>query len=80
MDKILEDGEERAVNKDEVESYAQGIGAKVFETSAKTGTNVDSLFYQIAEDHSTRSDEPPECYDPVDLGASRTQKQGDCAC
>lgn len=32
-----------------VRAYAQTIGAHVFETSAKTGRNVDELFFTVAE-------------------------------
>jgi GTPase SAR1 family protein len=32
-----------------VRNYAQQVGAHVFETSAKTGRNVDELFFTIAE-------------------------------
>eukprot|EP01102_Stenamoeba_stenopodia_P017484 TRINITY_DN626_c0_g1_i2.p1 TRINITY_DN626_c0_g1~~TRINITY_DN626_c0_g1_i2.p1 ORF type:complete len:261 (-),score=34.34 TRINITY_DN626_c0_g1_i2:19-801(-) len=46
LDRILEEGEARAIGEETVQNYAENIGAKVFDTSAKTGQNVDSLFLQ----------------------------------
>jgi len=65
VDKVLEEGEERAIAEETVRYYAESIGAKVepllilieyllcrdkvFETSAKTGQNVEALFFQVSE-------------------------------
>jgi len=67
VDKLLEEGEERAIAEETVQNYAESVGAKVeplliyieieyllcrdkvFETSAKTGQNVEALFFQVSE-------------------------------
>ncbi|XP_046386485.1 ras-related protein Rab-24-like [Ischnura elegans] len=50
LDLVEERRTERQVNIDDVEPYAEGIQAKSFETSSKTGKNVDRLFQVITDD------------------------------
>lgn len=42
---------ERAVDYHDTTDYADTINAKLFETSAKSGENIDELFEQIASDY-----------------------------
>ena len=41
-----------------VEEYARTIGGDVFETSAKTGHNINDLFYKIARDYLRKKKGP----------------------
>eukprot|EP00013_Stygamoeba_regulata_P026702 CAMPEP_0177649168 /NCGR_PEP_ID=MMETSP0447-20121125/11225_1 /TAXON_ID=0 /ORGANISM="Stygamoeba regulata, Strain BSH-02190019" /LENGTH=206 /DNA_ID=CAMNT_0019151873 /DNA_START=256 /DNA_END=876 /DNA_ORIENTATION=- len=50
-DRVSEGEEARAISAATVENYASNINAKVLETSAKTGQNVDQLFNTIAHDY-----------------------------
>eukprot|EP01102_Stenamoeba_stenopodia_P017483 TRINITY_DN626_c0_g1_i1.p1 TRINITY_DN626_c0_g1~~TRINITY_DN626_c0_g1_i1.p1 ORF type:complete len:204 (-),score=58.35 TRINITY_DN626_c0_g1_i1:189-800(-) len=85
LDRILEEGEARAIGEETVQNYAENIGAKVFDTSAKTGQNVDSLFFKIAEDYTKKAQESTQAnrsFDAVALDAQRnpaTPEQG-CGC
>ncbi|XP_071448922.1 ras-related protein Rab-24-like [Hetaerina americana] len=48
---LIEDGKSvREVETNEVEAYAEGVQAKYFETSSKTGKNVDTIFQVIVDD------------------------------
>lgn len=85
LDRILEEGEARAIGEETVQNYAENIGAKVFDTSAKTGQNVDALFYKIAEDYTKKAQETSQAsrsFDAVALDAQRNpaQEQGACSC
>ncbi|PAA59608.1 hypothetical protein BOX15_Mlig014634g1, partial [Macrostomum lignano] len=42
----------RQVGEEEVVVFAESIGGRAFETSSKTGENIDRLFRQIADDFS----------------------------
>eukprot|EP01101_Sappina_pedata_P003617 TRINITY_DN1451_c0_g1_i3.p1 TRINITY_DN1451_c0_g1~~TRINITY_DN1451_c0_g1_i3.p1 ORF type:complete len:130 (+),score=41.05 TRINITY_DN1451_c0_g1_i3:314-703(+) len=55
VDKIDDDGESRGIELTSIEEYCQTINAPYFETSAKTGHNVDALFAKIAEDYSNKA-------------------------
>ena len=44
----LED--EKQVSSEEAREWAEGLGYKYFETSAKTGTNVETMFNSLASD------------------------------
>ncbi|CAN8023610.1 unnamed protein product [Ixodes persulcatus] len=50
-DLIKEEGRPRAVHWSDALEYADAIGAKLFETSSKTGEGIADLFCQVAEDY-----------------------------
>jgi len=80
VDKVLEDGNERAVDKSSVDQYAENIGAYTFETSAKTGTNVENLFFKIAEDFVQKGATPLKNYDAVPLDSPNNADANSCPC
>lgn len=47
---LLSEGKDRGMPAQEVEDFAKKVGADVFETSAKTGHNINEAFNKIAED------------------------------
>ena len=51
MDLVEEGVAERGVPREEVNAYAKQMGAKHFETSAKTGAGIELLFQTIAEQY-----------------------------
>jgi len=57
IDRITEDGEVRGIEQSTIENYCQTIGAPFFETSAKTGHNIDTLFFKIAQDYANKAQE-----------------------
>lgn len=42
----------RQIDYHDAQDFAEEIGAQLFETSSKTGSNVDELFQKVAEDYS----------------------------
>jgi len=46
---LIQEGTERGRSASEVKEYSLKIGAKVFETSSKSGDGIDELFHDIAE-------------------------------
>ncbi|KAM3843473.1 ras-related protein Rab-24 [Vipera latastei] len=50
-DLLEEDKRRREVDFHDVQDYADEIKAELFETSSKTGQNVDELFQKVAEDY-----------------------------
>merc|ERR1712080_211240 len=54
---LLENGKERAIDKYDIDDYAETINADVFETSSRTGEKISELFDKIAEDYTNRSSE-----------------------
>eukprot|EP01121_Diplochlamys_sp_Union-15-3_P008833 TRINITY_DN2369_c0_g2_i1.p1 TRINITY_DN2369_c0_g2~~TRINITY_DN2369_c0_g2_i1.p1 ORF type:complete len:211 (-),score=41.84 TRINITY_DN2369_c0_g2_i1:14-598(-) len=50
LDLVEESESARAVDSAEVSTYVESIGAKYFETSSKTGHNVEELFHTIANE------------------------------
>jgi len=46
---LVQEGKERGLDPTVVKSYASSIGARVFESSAKSGAGVDQVFTDIAE-------------------------------
>ena len=51
----------RQVSKDEGQELADKYGIQFYETSAKTGDNVDAIFYNSADEIAKKIDE--NCYD-----------------
>ncbi|XP_042879170.1 ras-related protein Rab-24-like [Penaeus japonicus] len=50
LDLVLEEPQVRQLDYHDVVDYADQAGAKVFETSSKTGENVETMFETIVED------------------------------
>ncbi|KAF7249549.1 Ras-related protein Rab-24, partial [Varanus komodoensis] len=50
-DLLDEDRRRRGIDFHDVQDYADEIKAELFETSSKTGQNVDELFQKVAEDY-----------------------------
>ncbi|XP_066572542.1 ras-related protein Rab-24 [Amia ocellicauda] len=72
-DLIQGDRSTRKVDYHDVQDYADEIKAQLFETSSKTGKNVDELFQKVAEDYYNSSSFQLMTEDKgVDLG----QKKG----
>ena len=46
---LIAEGSARSVDENTIKSYANSINAKYFETSSKTGHNVEQIFKTIAE-------------------------------
>lgn len=57
-DLVQGDKKLRQVDYHTTTDYADEINAKVFETSSKTGHNVEELFFQLAQDYSREEDLP----------------------
>ncbi|XP_001639640.2 ras-related protein Rab-24 isoform X2 [Nematostella vectensis] len=55
-DIVQHDKKLRKVDYHMTTDYADEIGGKVFETSSKTGHNVDEVFYEIAQDYTKEED------------------------
>eukprot|EP01116_Phalansterium_solitarium_P019834 TRINITY_DN5683_c0_g1_i1.p1 TRINITY_DN5683_c0_g1~~TRINITY_DN5683_c0_g1_i1.p1 ORF type:complete len:197 (+),score=68.78 TRINITY_DN5683_c0_g1_i1:114-704(+) len=53
-DLLYKNGVDRRPSAEEVAAFARSIGAKLFETSAKTGAGIDDLFYEIARSYVAR--------------------------
>ncbi|XP_061473590.1 ras-related protein Rab-24 [Rhineura floridana] len=51
-DLLDEDRRRRGMDFHDVQDYADDIKAELFETSSKTGQNVDELFMKVAEDYA----------------------------
>jgi len=49
LDLVESGAKARAVSKGEVESFAETIDGKIFETSSKTGVNIGELFFEAAK-------------------------------
>eukprot|EP01121_Diplochlamys_sp_Union-15-3_P015503 TRINITY_DN5139_c0_g3_i1.p1 TRINITY_DN5139_c0_g3~~TRINITY_DN5139_c0_g3_i1.p1 ORF type:complete len:192 (-),score=34.80 TRINITY_DN5139_c0_g3_i1:29-604(-) len=47
---LVNEGEARVVDAAEITNYAESVSGKYFETSSKTGQNVEALFTTIASD------------------------------
>lgn len=52
-DLIQEDRSLRKIDYHDAQDFAEEIGAQHFETSSKTGNNVDELFQKVAEDYNS---------------------------
>ncbi|RMX44269.1 hypothetical protein pdam_00019520 [Pocillopora damicornis] len=56
-DMVQNDKKLRQVDYHSATDYADEINAKVFETSSKTGHNVEELFFELAQDYSKEESE-----------------------
>ncbi|KAG9265900.1 ras-related protein Rab-24 [Astyanax mexicanus] len=70
-DLIEADRSARQVDYHDVTDFADEIGAQHFETSSKTGNNVDELFMKVAEDFSNSAFELMPEEKGVDLGQKK---------
>eukprot|EP00694_Reclinomonas_americana_P007141 EC798019.1.p1 GENE.EC798019.1~~EC798019.1.p1 ORF type:complete len:206 (+),score=40.73 EC798019.1:57-674(+) len=81
-------GTERRISFEQADEYAKEIGAKAFETSAKTGKGVAELFFEIAKQlvygkGGSRSDPSGSKFGSVDLGDKKRHpgsSSGGCKC
>jgi Ras-related protein Rab-24 len=65
-DRLEEEGVQRAMPEATIDDFAQQHNADVFETSAKTGQNINDLFYKIARDFlKKKKNAPIKAYEPV---------------
>jgi len=85
LDKVTEDNESRGMDITTVESFVDSIGATYIETSAKSGQNIDSLFFKIAEDYTKRvTQQVPSNAGTVQLNNSNNNtpptEGGECKC
>merc|ERR1712137_59440 len=78
-DRLEEEGVQRAMPEATIDDFAQQHNADVFETSAKTGQNINDLFYKIARDFlKKKKNAPIKAYEPVaimnnpDTGGKKT--------
>jgi len=55
----IEEGGARANNPEEIREYVRTIGSKHFETSARTGKNIEELFHEIAADYLKKEQAHP---------------------
>eukprot|EP01115_Flamella_aegyptia_P014182 TRINITY_DN79244_c0_g1_i1.p1 TRINITY_DN79244_c0_g1~~TRINITY_DN79244_c0_g1_i1.p1 ORF type:complete len:199 (-),score=37.65 TRINITY_DN79244_c0_g1_i1:14-610(-) len=78
LDRILDEGLTRQVDEADVQQYAREIGADVFETSAKTGHNINDLFYKIARDYISKDDVVNDDDTGISLQEKPNQNQGGC--
>eukprot|EP01100_Stratorugosa_tubuloviscum_P013217 TRINITY_DN6507_c0_g2_i1.p2 TRINITY_DN6507_c0_g2~~TRINITY_DN6507_c0_g2_i1.p2 ORF type:complete len:206 (-),score=99.73 TRINITY_DN6507_c0_g2_i1:1035-1652(-) len=51
IDRVLEEGVQRGLDLNQIKNIADNFGAKVFETSSKTGHNIENIFNQLARDY-----------------------------
>ncbi|KAI8334198.1 ras family-domain-containing protein [Chlamydoabsidia padenii] len=82
----LADEEERQVQTEDAKAYAEEADLLFFETSAKSGLNVDAVFAAIAEKipleyiMSNRNGGRPSGSNRVELSQPSTKTSGSCAC
>mmetsp|Transcript_14592 Transcript_14592/g.57294 ORF Transcript_14592/g.57294 Transcript_14592/m.57294 type:complete len:209 (+) Transcript_14592:154-780(+) len=75
---LVQDGtKERGMPEGSVEEYARTIGGDVFETSAKTGHNINDLFYKIARDYLRKKKGPVDGGSGGAAGGSSAVKLSD---
>ncbi|GAA6083753.1 ras-related protein Rab-24 [Tachysurus ichikawai] len=70
-DLVEGDRNARQVDYHDVQDFVEEIGAQHFETSSKTGNNVDSLFMKVAEDFSNSAFELLSEETGVNLGQKK---------
>jgi small GTP-binding protein len=74
---------DRVVAVDEAEKFARQYGVRYFETSAKTGLNIDAVFLTMAEMIFEKMDTAKHGKDPIDvmlagLPTARQRKEKKC--
>jgi Ras-related protein Rab-8A len=78
------DVEERQVDYSEGEALAKHIGVSFYETSAKTGDNIETLFHSMAEDIKRRIDQEEKVgvlsYTGSKLHRKEEKKEGKSEC
>ncbi|KAI7795977.1 ras-related protein Rab-24 [Triplophysa rosa] len=77
-DLIEADRSSRQVDYHDVQDFADDIGAQHFETSSKTGKNVDEVFQKVAEDFSSCALEFMQEEKGVDLGQKKDSYFANC--
>ncbi|XP_016130363.1 ras-related protein Rab-24-like [Sinocyclocheilus grahami] len=77
-DLIGADRSMRQVDYHDVQDFADEIGAQHFETSSKTGKNVDAVFQKVAEDFSSCALEFMQEDMGVDLGQKKDSYFDNC--
>ncbi|XP_059398301.1 ras-related protein Rab-24-like [Carassius carassius] len=77
-DLIETDRSMRQVDYHDVQDFADEIGAQHFETSSKTGKNVDEVFQKVAEDFSSYDLEFMQEEKGVDLGKKKDSYFDNC--
>uniref|UniRef100_A0A3Q4H721 RAB24, member RAS oncogene family n=1 Tax=Neolamprologus brichardi TaxID=32507 RepID=A0A3Q4H721_NEOBR len=70
-DLIQEDRSLRKIDYHDAQDFAEEIGAQHFETSSKTGNNVDELFQKVAEDYNSTAFQYMTEETGVDLGQKK---------
>lgn len=77
-DVIEADRSTRQVDYHDVQDFVDEIGAQHFETSSKTGKNVDEVFQKVAEDFSNCALEFMQEEKGVDLGKKKDSYFANC--
>lgn len=76
---LIQEGSDRGHTPEEVKAYAAKIGAKVFETSAKTGHGINELFQDIAESYCAKAtDNTPQHKDTIKPQAEQKTSKKCC--
>lgn len=78
-DMVQNDKKLRQVDYHSATDYAEEINAKVFETSSKTGHNVEELFFELAQDYS-REESAVEEGEAQTLELAKPLQPGRMAC
>ncbi|XP_031568403.1 ras-related protein Rab-24-like [Actinia tenebrosa] len=80
LDLAQQDKKLRKVDYHMTTDYAEEIGAVVFETSSKTGHNVEEVFFEIAKDFAKDEEVPNEIddKDTLQLQETKDKKVGCC--
>lgn len=68
----------RRVDFHDVQDYADEVKAQMFETSSKTGRNVEELFYKVAEDYLNSGFQEMTEERGVDLAQKKSYMQSCC--
>jgi len=79
-DLLEQSGLPRRPPADEVAAFGKSIGAKVFETSAKSGVGVEDLFYEIARSFIAKPSYPVGGGAGTAVSEKPQPPKADCAC